>query len=281
VTFRRHLHPPLSVVMARLRRSTLRCPNVSANSLVVWYPTFLVALPVLFGLLSLAVRSSRSMTQTDQEKSAARGLDHLLHRSYGHPVLTQAEFDRLWTVWETAWKTKAESNPALIRSLTLERYGFTPSLDPKSTAPLQLVSTKSGLVITCLACHAGRVPGTGQVMIGMPNTDVDLTTFIDDVNKLRGGSVPAGLFQKTRGHTNAVFMTHVLLMFRNPKGYDRKGVGLLVESLSGPAPADLSPIDRRRVVDTTVTGMSNQGHPFGFKLTEEEKQRVIEYLKTL
>jgi mono/diheme cytochrome c family protein len=438
----------------------------------------------LCALLALALRPSQSATEPEKAKAAARGLDYLLHRSYGQPILTQAEYDKLWTVWEPEWKARAEKDPAQRRQLTLERYGFTPSLDPTSEAPLQLVGTKAGLVINCLMCHGGRVPGTGRVVAGMPNTEVDLATFVEDVGKLHGTSAPSALFAKTRGRTNAVFMSHVLLMFRNPdmsmrtsslslgvpkifdmdapawwnikkkrylycdalleggfartmmqfamgagngkamcdwepdfddilayidsmeppkypypidsalanrgkavftqhcagchgaygpqgkypnvvvpieqigtdpvrlhglspemeryyattwfaqkskarngepgyaappldgiwatapyfhngsvptlygvltesarpkyfrriggaETYDRKDVGLKVETLQGPATADMTPLERRRVVDTTVNGMSNQGNPFGFSLTEEEKRQVIEYLKTL
>jgi hypothetical protein len=65
------------------------------------------------------------------------------------------------------------------------------------------------------------------------------------------------------------------------KEYDAKNLGLMVETLIAPAPKDAPGEARRRVVDTTLPGLSNQGHPFGFKLGEKEKRQVIEYLKTL
>jgi mono/diheme cytochrome c family protein len=65
------------------------------------------------------------------------------------------------------------------------------------------------------------------------------------------------------------------------KEYDSKDLGLKVETLGAPAPKDAPGEARRRVVDTTLPGLSNQGHPFGFKLSEKEKRQVIEYLKTL
>lgn len=39
--------------------------------------------------------------------------------------------------------------------------------------------------------------------------------------------------------------------------------------------------DRRSYFDTRKFGKSNQGHPFGNELTEDEKHAVLEYLKTL
>lgn len=66
-----------------------------------------------------------------------------------------------------------------------------------------------------------------------------------------------------------------------PKEYDTKELGFKVEVLSGPASPNLAPEARRRIIDTTLPGLGNQGHPFGFRLTEKEKWQVIEYLKTL
>jgi cytochrome c5 len=42
-----------------------------------------------------------------------------------------------------------------------------------------------------------------------------------------------------------------------------------------------SALERREVFDTTMPGKSNQGHPFGLPLSEDERTAVIEYLKTL
>ena len=65
------------------------------------------------------------------------------------------------------------------------------------------------------------------------------------------------------------------------KEYDQKNVGLKFETLDAPAPSKFAPEARRRIVDTTLPGLGNQGHSFGFKLSEKEKWQVIEYLKTL
>jgi mono/diheme cytochrome c family protein len=65
------------------------------------------------------------------------------------------------------------------------------------------------------------------------------------------------------------------------KDYDVQNLGLKVEALNASAPKDAAPEARRRVIDTTLPGLSNAGHPFGFKLSEQEKRQVIEYLKTL
>jgi mono/diheme cytochrome c family protein len=65
------------------------------------------------------------------------------------------------------------------------------------------------------------------------------------------------------------------------EAYDPEKLGWKVEGLEkGPDPK-LPGVERRKVYDTTQPGRSNGGHPFGDKLTEEERMAVIEYLKTL
>lgn len=63
--------------------------------------------------------------------------------------------------------------------------------------------------------------------------------------------------------------------------YDREKLGWRVEVLDESPPADLPPIEGRRIFDTTQFGKGNGGHPFGDHLTEEQRAQVIEYLKTL
>ncbi|MEP7274628.1 MAG: hypothetical protein ABI882_24275, partial [Acidobacteriota bacterium] len=63
--------------------------------------------------------------------------------------------------------------------------------------------------------------------------------------------------------------------------FDAKDVGFKLEVLPGPASKELAPEARRRVIDTTLPGLGNDGHPFGFSLSEKEKRQVIEYLKSL
>jgi mono/diheme cytochrome c family protein len=63
-------------------------------------------------------------------------------------------------------------------------------------------------------------------------------------------------------------------------GYDEDQVGLVIEPLSEiPAAADSR--ERREYFDTRRFGKSAAGHDFPDVLTKEEKQAVLEYLKTL
>jgi mono/diheme cytochrome c family protein len=64
--------------------------------------------------------------------------------------------------------------------------------------------------------------------------------------------------------------------------YDSRNLGWKVEVLpQRPEGGKLSPLEQRKIYDTTQIGRGNGGHTFGDPLTEEERLAVIEYLKTL
>ncbi len=436
-------------------------------------------------VLSPLSNENGSAAETTPEE---RGLYNLQHKPYGFPILNQKLLETLQKVWEPEWQAKLKPNdPESIRQVAFERYGFSEATWDNKGAPLQFVVTpQGGWVQTCMLCHGGRVPVTGQSMIGMPNTELDMQTLYDDLTKITGMKGPFQLlFGMSRGRTNAFIFSLELLRRRNedlsprkeplpmgdyqdydldappwwylkkktalysdaavkgdfvrpimqftmgepsgekirswendfkdilaylksieapkypyaidriladegkkifektcstchgtygpegkypnnqipievigtdslrltklskefrayfkrtwfagngtygdenpvgyvappldgvwasapyfhngsvptvygvlreearpkyfrrvggPKEYNTKDLGLRVEMLPGPAAKDLPGETRRRVIDTTLPGLGNQGHPFGFKLSEKEKRQVIEYLKTL
>lgn len=64
--------------------------------------------------------------------------------------------------------------------------------------------------------------------------------------------------------------------------YDARKLGWKIEvPRDKPDAGKLSPIEQRKIYDTTQIGRGNGGHTFGDKLSEEERAAVIEYLKTL
>ena len=64
-------------------------------------------------------------------------------------------------------------------------------------------------------------------------------------------------------------------------GYDYEALGWPWTELDH-GHAEEPNADRRRMIyDTTLPGYSNAGHRFGDVLTEEDREAVIEYLKTL
>lgn len=68
---------------------------------------------------------------------------------------------------------------------------------------------------------------------------------------------------------------------RTEDGYDRTRVGLEIEEFPTVPRSVKSAAHRRRYFDTSLRGKSAAGHLFPDELTEDEKQAVLEYLKTL
>jgi mono/diheme cytochrome c family protein len=70
--------------------------------------------------------------------------------------------------------------------------------------------------------------------------------------------------------------------YRTDQGsYDPVKLGWKVQVLRKGAEASLSAIQQRKIYDTTQPGRGNTGHPYGDKLTDDQRRAVIEYLKTL
>jgi hypothetical protein len=64
--------------------------------------------------------------------------------------------------------------------------------------------------------------------------------------------------------------------------YDAERLGWKVDvRTEKPDPKKMTPIEFRKIYDTTARGRGNGGHTFGDKLSEEERNAVIEYLKML
>jgi hypothetical protein len=64
--------------------------------------------------------------------------------------------------------------------------------------------------------------------------------------------------------------------------YDAEKLGWKIDVAPDvPDPQKLSPLEYRKIYDTTQPGRGNGGHTYGDKLSEAERMAVIEYLKTL
>jgi hypothetical protein len=64
--------------------------------------------------------------------------------------------------------------------------------------------------------------------------------------------------------------------------YDAAKLGWKVEVLTeAPDPGKLSPLEVRKIYDTTQPGRGNAGHTFGDHLSDGERRALIEFLKTL
>jgi hypothetical protein len=64
--------------------------------------------------------------------------------------------------------------------------------------------------------------------------------------------------------------------------YDTKRLGWKITELpTSPNVKEMSPLEARKIYDTTQPGRGNGGHIYGDKLTDDERFAIIEYLKTL
>jgi mono/diheme cytochrome c family protein len=63
--------------------------------------------------------------------------------------------------------------------------------------------------------------------------------------------------------------------------YDKEKLGWRFTPVSDADQRGMAAIEKRKVYDTRLSGRGNGGHAFGDDLTEDERQAVIEYLKTL
>lgn len=176
-------------------------------------------------LLPSEQRSTAESSPTAKMTPEARGLYNLTHNPYGMTMLTDKLLERLPMVWESEWKSRVDANdPTTIRRIAYERYGFSEATWDNHGGPMQMiVSDKGNWVQNCMLCHGGRVPGTGQSMIGMPNTELDMQTLYEDLTKLTRYKPPFELsFAMSRGRTNAFVFSIELIRRRNEDLSPRK-----------------------------------------------------------
>ena len=96
---------------------------------------------------------------------------------------------------------------------------------------------------------------------------------------LHNGSVPT-LYGVLNSKARPVIFTR---SYRTGlEDYDAREVGWKVQVLEeAPDPATLTPLEFRKIYDTSKSGRSNRGHTYGDELSEEERWAIIEYLKTI
>jgi mono/diheme cytochrome c family protein len=95
---------------------------------------------------------------------------------------------------------------------------------------------------------------------------------------LHNGSAPT-VYHVLNSKTRPKYFTR---SYRTGKeDYDAERLGWKIETLEAGADPALSALERRKIYDTTMPGRGNRGHTFGDKLSDADRQAVIEYLKTL
>ena len=163
------------------------------------------------------------------EPSARQGYRILRERPFLPADFRGEEFERLWTVWPSDLRDRAASvSPAERREMTFARYGLhePPEAGENYAGPDlgHVDDGRGGWVMNCFACHGGSV--LGRVIPGLPNTDLDLQSLVEDAATLRlqrlerpshlGMAALKMPLSGSRGTTNAVAFGVVLAGLRNP-----------------------------------------------------------------
>jgi Cytochrome c len=94
---------------------------------------------------------------------------------------------------------------------------------------------------------------------------------------LHNGSVPT-LYDMLNSKTRPKIFTRSFAT--DEAAYDKVKVGWKIEVLQE-TPKNASPIEGRKIYDTTQPGRGNGGHTFGDALNDTQRSALIEYLKTL
>lgn len=159
------------------------------------------------------------------ETPAERGYRLLTTKQYLAPDFDQEVFDQLWMTWEEPLRSQAAAaGVEERRRMAFSRYGLTEAPGRPGPVALQYVDDRrGGWVISCLACHAGKV--AGRVVPGLPNSLFALETLTEEVREtklrlekplvrmdLASLGMPLG---GSNGTTNAVMFGVLLMAYRD------------------------------------------------------------------
>jgi len=148
--------------------------------------------------------------------SEERGYRNLTEHAYGVALVDPAILQRVWNVWEPEWKSRVRpEDPEAVRALVWERYGFSALPGRSGQVPMQFIATEKGWVPSCMQCHGGRLPGSGESMIGLPNTEIDAATLAEDIARTFGLKTDQSRLGRARGRTNALVFAIELFRQRN------------------------------------------------------------------
>lgn len=139
------------------------------------------------------------------------GAAFLFSDDLGGAFMPRLAWDNLWAVWGGA-------RPGNYAAAMRARYGFVEAATANDGLPVGLWQVGSTVHANCLVCHAGRV--NGQLLIGAPNTRLDLQLLIDDLQRLAalGGVQAPNVPVRTgaRGISDIVGMTMWLASQQTP-----------------------------------------------------------------
>lgn len=153
---------------------------------------------------------------------------------------------------------------------------------PERTVPIDVVGTDPVRLTALTPEHRRWMQAGWMSRFGEDEVIVDPVGYV--APPLDGVWASAPYF-----HNGAVpTLWHVLhpearpvVWLRSEDGYDHARVGLEVTELTSVPDSVTDAAERRRYFDTRLPAKSAAGHTFVNKLSEAEKQDVLEYLKTL
>ena len=158
--------------------------------------------------------------QVDSE-AAKRGFHHLTSKTYAEQT-PRAAFDNLWLTWDPASRQEAmQADEPTRQKLLASRYGFHQASYDNEGLPVQFTRNGSQFALNCFTCHTGSL--AGKVVYGLPNNQLDLQSFVEDLVKLgymnAGQPIPEDLpiprQNYTKGTSNAFKFTTEFLSRRD------------------------------------------------------------------
>ncbi len=170
----------------------------------------------LLGCLALSILGA----DTPDPAAVERGRVALTGTGYLKPAWKEDTYKKVGKFWGFE-APDPDKDPEGYAQAFMKRYGLHPAPYPNDGYPMGLRKgngpdgTKVGLQIDCMVCHGGSIGGTSYVGIG--NSQLDLTSLLNDLTIAEGRKMPPALFtlNTARGTVNAGQIAAVLLSVRN------------------------------------------------------------------
>ncbi len=196
-------------------------------------------------VLIVALRAIPAKVVAGEPDSAAaeRGRLALTSTGYLKPAWSAEAYQNVGTLWGPDSPNPVRE-PDRFAEAFRRRYGLAPAPYPNDGLPMGLRrgngpdGTRAGIAIDCMACHGGSIGGTS--LVGLGNTQLDMTTLFHEMMKADGKRPPLSPFviNSSRGTVNAGMFSVVLLSLRNPDLSFRKfplALGANIPELDVPA----------------------------------------------
>src|SRR5262249_14157934 len=139
-------------------------------------------------LITLASRTAalESEDLLSRMTPAERGYHWLTTKAFLPADFDQATFDNLWKAWPDELREKAsKAVPGERRRIAFSRYGLMERHGRDGNGPAlgYVPDCRGGWVMTCLACHTGKV--AGRIIPGLPNSLFALETLTEEVRLVK------------------------------------------------------------------------------------------------